>query len=262
MGFFSQRRIHKSVAEHGVVDVSEKAGVRSLHLGSSTIQSSMRVSAPNKLELNYTRSMMAFLLFHPAPRDFLMIGLGGGSLVKYVYHYLPQSHTTAIEINPQVVAVARTHFCLPEDDERLSVLVEEGGQYVATHPGASDVLICDGFDGQALSEPLTTALFFVDCRRALRDNGIFVINLWGSDPRFPTYLERVNEAFDNRTLCLPTEKHGNILVFGFVREQGSPTWDTLRERARRLEVDHDLEFLRFVERLGELNPRTDKRLLI
>ncbi len=262
MGFFSRRKIHKSVAEHGVVDVSEQDGVRSLHLGSDTVQSSMRLSAPNALELHYTRSMMAFLLFHPEPREILMIGLGGGSLVKYTYHHLPECRTTALETNPQVLAVARSHFFVPPDDERLAVLLEEGAQYVATHPACADIILSDGFDGQTLAEPLSTQLFFTDCRRALRHNGVFAINLWGSDPLFPTYLQRISDAFDGLVLSLPTERHGNIIVFGFAHGQNSPTWDTLRERARALQTRHDLDFLRFVERLRDLNVSTERRLLV
>lgn len=262
MAFFTKRRIHKAFSESGNVDVSEHDGVRSLHLGSTTVQSSMRLSAPNALELNYTQSMMAFLLFHPDPREVLMIGLGGGSLAKYVYHYLPGCHTTALDTNPQVIAVARSHFFLPPDDDRLAVLLEEGGQYVATHPACADVILSDGFDGQTLAEPLSTQLFFSDCRRALRANGIFAINLWGSDPQFPTYLQRVSDSFDGLTLCLPSERHGNIIVFGFARTQNSPTWESLRERARALQSVHDLDFLRFVDRLRDLNAHTEKRLLI
>ena len=41
------------------------------------IQSAMRLEDPFALELDYTRCMMAFLLFHPEPRRALMIGLGG-----------------------------------------------------------------------------------------------------------------------------------------------------------------------------------------
>lgn len=262
MRFFSKRRIHKSVAEDGSVDVSEQDGVRSLHLGSDTVQSSMRIAAPNALELHYTRSMMAFLLFQPEPREVLMIGLGGGSLVKYVYHHLAECHTTALEINPQVVAVARNLFFVPPDDDRLAILLEEGAQYVATHPACADVILSDGFDGEMLAEPLSTQLFFTDCRRALRPNGVFAINLWGSDPLFPTYLQRISAAFDGMTLCLPSERHGNIIVFGLARSQNNPAWDDLRERARVLQGSHDLDFLRFVERLRDLNEHTDKRLLI
>ena len=38
------------------VEVSEKDGIRSLHLGSETVQSSMRLADPTELVLSYTRA--------------------------------------------------------------------------------------------------------------------------------------------------------------------------------------------------------------
>ncbi|MEW6690321.1 MAG: spermidine synthase, partial [Pseudomonadota bacterium] len=66
--------------------VSEERGVRHLHIGGEAIQSAMRLADPWALELEYTRCMLTFLLFHPAPRRALMIGLGGGSLAKFFHH--------------------------------------------------------------------------------------------------------------------------------------------------------------------------------
>ncbi|MFA7243158.1 MAG: polyamine aminopropyltransferase [Sulfuricellaceae bacterium] len=262
MSLLSRWRIHKAVADRAAVDVSERDGVRSLHLGNDTVQSSMRLSAPNDLELPYTRSMMAFLLFHPEPKNILMVGLGGGSLPKFVYHRMPETRITVLEINDQVITIARCLFCLPPDDERLSVRLEDGGEYVPTHPDCADIILSDGFDGETLAESLSTQRYFSDCRQALTPNGVFAINLWGSDKNFQTYFQRISDCFDSLALCLPSEKHGNIVVLGFKRSQGNPRWDELRDRARALETQYGLDFPRFVERLRDLNLHTAKRLLI
>src|SRR2546425_2346841 len=70
------------------IAVSDARGVRTLHVGGEAIQSSMRLDDPFALALDYTRCMMAFLLFHPQPREVLMIGLGGGSLPKFFHKNL------------------------------------------------------------------------------------------------------------------------------------------------------------------------------
>jgi hypothetical protein len=41
------------------IDISEQAGVRYLHFGSTWIQGAMRIARPWNLELEYTREMMA-----------------------------------------------------------------------------------------------------------------------------------------------------------------------------------------------------------
>src|SRR4030081_554830 len=75
--------------------VSASRGLRTLHVGGDAIQSSMRLDDPFALALDYTRCMMAFLLFHPAPREALMIGLGGGSLVKFFHKNMKKTQVRA-----------------------------------------------------------------------------------------------------------------------------------------------------------------------
>ncbi len=49
------------------VDVSELDGVRSMHIGSETIQSSMNIADPFFLELNYTKVMSLCFIFNSLP---------------------------------------------------------------------------------------------------------------------------------------------------------------------------------------------------
>ena len=79
------------------VAVSDARGVRTLHVGGEAIQSAMRLNDPFALALDYTRCMMAFLLFHPEPREVLMIGLGGGSLAKFFYKKLRSTRVKVVE---------------------------------------------------------------------------------------------------------------------------------------------------------------------
>ena len=78
------------------IEISEKAGVRYLHFSSEWIQGAMRIRTPDALELAYTRDMMACLLLREPlwPREVLMVGLGAGSLAKFVYRQLPETRIT------------------------------------------------------------------------------------------------------------------------------------------------------------------------
>ena len=57
----------------------------SLHFDIAAIQSRMRRADPTALELDYTRTMMGFLLIEANPASLLMIGLGGGSLPTFCH---------------------------------------------------------------------------------------------------------------------------------------------------------------------------------
>lgn len=253
MKFLAKWRVRKPAEDAETVYVSERFGVRSLHIGSDTVQSAMRLAKPNDLELSYTRSMMAFLLFMPPPKHTLMIGLGGGSLAKFMYHRLPGARIVVVEVNQRVVDIARQYFNVPANDSHLDVIVADGGEYAAREAVAADVVIVDGYDADAHAEELASRSFYAACRQRLRPDGMLVVNLWGGDKLFTTLLQRIEAAFPDGTLCLPAERPGNVIVFGFRRNPGPVSWKKLHERAQALENELGLEFPKFVEGLRKMN---------
>lgn len=262
MGLLSRVSFRRNRKAPDDVDVSERDGIRSLHLGSDTVQSSMRIADPSELVLSYTRAMMGFMLFHTQPRHVLMIGLGGGSLAKYFYHRLPETSIVAIENNAKVISAARSYFAVPPDDRRLRVLHDDGASFVREHPACCDVMMVDAYDGNSQVLELASESFYVDAHRCLEPGGVMVVNLWSSDTRFDTFLQRIERAFNGLIVCLPAERHGNVAVFALKRRPTMTRWDQLRDRAVQLEALTGLEFGKFVGRLTNLNPHTDNRLLI
>lgn len=236
------------------VEISEKKGVRYLHLGGDAVQSAMRVRDPYALELEYTRAMMCFLLLRPEVARIGLIGLGGGSLAKFIHRGLPQAALEVLEINPEVVAAAQAFFFLPGNDARLRVRVGDGADYVRERQADLDVLLVDGYDARRIVDALASPEFYAACARALCPGGIAAFNLWGSDAMFETYRDRISQAFAGRVLILPAEKKGNIQVFALAPPVPDLEWAGLRERARQLESRHGLEFSRFLDRLRAWNP--------
>ncbi len=255
-------RIRKAADDAETVYISEKFGVRSLHIGSDTVQSAMRLAAPNDLELSYTRSMMGFLLFNEKPKSVLMIGLGGGSVAKFIYHRMPWSKIRVIEINERVLTVARRYFEVPPDDTRFEVILCDGAEFVSRPAVCADLLVVDGYDGESLVEALSSNAFYCDCHDRLNKGGMLVVNLWGGDRAFHDNLKRIEAAFPEGTLCLPAEKPGNVIVFGFRSTPGRQDWPALEQRGAALEAAYGLGFSRFVEGLRRMNRYDDKYLLI
>ncbi|HKX53469.1 MAG TPA: polyamine aminopropyltransferase [Nitrosospira sp.] len=237
-----------------LVHLSEEYGIRSLHLGSSMVQSTMRIAAPNELQLAYTQCMMCFLLFHPRPKNVLMIGLGGGSLTKFVYWQLPKVKTTVIEINPQVVSIARSQFYVPADDERLQVLIGEGSEYLAAHAASTDVLMVDGFDDGRQVAALCTQAFYDHASKALTRNGVLVVNLLSRDGRVHEYLARLENSFGGCIATILAEPYGNLIVFAFKRAPTKPAWEELQATAKALEKEFSLPFTKFAQKLPHRRP--------
>jgi spermidine synthase len=205
---------------------------------------------------------MCFLLFNANIKNVLAIGLGGGSLPKYIYAYCPEIFTRVIEINPRIIQIARSQFEVPDNDERLEVLEGDGLQYLAEHTGTADVLLIDAFDSNGIPPDFCSQDFFDQCATTLSSEGILAINLWGSDKKFDIYLQRIEQSFAGNVLILPTGKPGNIAVFGFKREPADLRIASLRERAKMLEKTHKIEFLQFVEKLAEHNQSSNNRIFM
>ena len=144
-----------------------------------SVQSEMRIDDPDALVNEYTRKMMAFLLFCPEPRRILMIGLGGGSLVKFCSRRLRSTHVTVVEIDANVIAL-RDHFRIPPDGTDLRVIHGDGARYVAGLIDTAefpDVLLVDAYDRDGISRSIAAPEFIEHSRRILGDGGVFVMNL-------------------------------------------------------------------------------------
>ena len=223
------------------VGISEHGNIRSLHLGSETVQSSMNVDYPAELVLSYSRAMMAWLLFAENVRHITQIGLGGGSFVRWIDAHLPEVEQTAVEINPQVISVARGLFELPFEGEKFEIIEADGAEYIKTLRGGTDILLVDGFDGVQIIDALVAEPFFADCRTALSDNGIFVTNWWSGDKRYPLFLQRLAQVFEQRVLCVPAETHGNVAVLAFQNQAPQPL-AALQKKAAKLGEQYGLDF--------------------
>lgn len=245
-----------------MVEISERNGIRYLHLGGPAVQSAMRLKDPYGLELEYTRAMLAFLLFVREPRDIALIGLGGGSLAKYIHRHLAESRLTVLEIHAEVVAAARSYFLLPQDDDRLNVHIGDGAAYVQANPASRDVLLVDGYDAKRIVDALASAEFYRACHAMLRPGGVAVFNLWGSDAYFPRYHDRIARAFGEHTLQLPAEKKGNVIVFAFRKPLPEVGLARLESEADRLQAWLGLEFPAFVARMRQWNPLSAHAFLL
>ncbi|MBE9607856.1 fused MFS/spermidine synthase [Chitinilyticum piscinae] len=260
---FRSKRFSKTSADDIVIDISEDAGIRKLHFGGDDTQSAMRISNPTELVLSYSRCVFGSLLFADAPRDMLLIGLGGGSIAKWVHEFLPETKQTVVELHQQVINVARSMFYLPEDDERLSVLAADGAAHVYGMPlESTDFIVMDAYSATGIAPPLATAEFFQACCDRLREGGVLAVNLWGSDKRFAQYCDLISAVFGSRILLLPARQKGNVIAFGFKRALNNPKWAELTDRAAELEARYPLEFREFVSDLARMNPHNDRRLFI
>lgn len=118
----------------------------------------------------------------------------------------------AVEINPQIVPLARKYFGL--DTAAFNLVIGDGRRFLEKTQATYDAVILDAFIGDSSPAHLMTVESFQAVRRVLRPNGVVVVNsfadLSGSGDFYATSLYRTMQS-----------------VFASVKVHGSPSGNAL-----------------------------------
>lgn len=248
------RIIHRDKRGGSEIIVAEAGNRRSLYLNGDTLQSSMYIDQPAALVMEYSHAMMCSLLFVGRPRQVLLIGLGGASLVRFLFGLLPDTAIEVAEIDPGVIETARKFFLLGEDSSRLRVCAQAGEELVQKRleAGSSyDLVLVDAFDDHGAARALLERSFLDNCRRLLTGHGVFAMNLWNRpQDRFPAIFATVAEVFRGNALQLPlTEAYGNAIAFGFASPVKPRELHRLRPMAKKLGQQSGINLARYLRML-------------
>ena len=191
--------------------------MRFLHLGTPTVQGSMKLSRPYDIHLEYVQRMMGWLLFADLDKvhelHAMQLGLGASSLTKFCYKHLCMQ-TTAIELNPNVIETCRLWFNLPEDDSRLNVILGDALDAVVNEAwlGKIDALQVDLSDQDAKLPSLDSESFYADCKQLLTDTGCMTVNLFGSKANIQSSIRKITLAFGNEAMWIFKPTKANTIV--------------------------------------------------
>lgn len=182
----------------GSVFVTEDAdGLRTLRFERfGARQTVVKPGDPSHLELAYARVLPLAFAFVDQPRSALVIGLGGGTIPSFLRHVYPSMKIDAVDIDPVVVEVARSHFGFKED-AAMKAHVADGREYVEQSKDRYDLIFLDGFGADSVPVHLTTREFLTAVRDRLAPGGIVVGNLWGRDVnrRYDAMVRTYREVF-------------------------------------------------------------------
>ncbi|MDR5710301.1 MAG: fused MFS/spermidine synthase [Armatimonadota bacterium] len=160
------------------ITVSDEGGVRYLKLDNYW-QSAMDLQDPNRTVFRYADYMHVGMLFVPDPERVLLIGVGGGTIPKQYLRDYPGVHMDMVDIDPQVIEVARRYFHVPVGG-RLRAFAEDGRQFVRRASGRYDQVLMDAYLRDTLPFHLATREFFQEVRGVLTSRGVFVMNVIGA----------------------------------------------------------------------------------
>lgn len=233
--------------DSGYPRIVDDGETRALYFDPRNVQSRMRKDAPHELQLGYTRTMMGFLLLQPAPRDIVVVGLGGGSLSKFCHYHLPECVVTTVEIDPKIIAL-RDEFAIPADNAHFRIVCADAVDYLANRAGVADAILLDGFADYGLPHSLSNPLFYDKCYRSLRDGGVLVANLWDKDATLERCRDYIGARFNRHIATAGAAPSKNVIAFA-AKNPRLPAWPELQRRALNLQQEMDLDFPQMLDEL-------------
>lgn len=160
------------------IRIVEQGAIRILQIGRIQ-QSSMYLDAIFDTDFDYPGYLHITVAVAPDAKRTLVIGLGGATVVKRMWRDYPEMHIDTVELEPRVAELARTDFALP-DDERISVYVGDGREFVESCSAVYDIVIVDAFDDDQVPRPLITEEFHRHVIAHLSQDGVLAYNMHGS----------------------------------------------------------------------------------
>jgi spermidine synthase len=178
---------HEEVSAFSRIRVRRDGDVRALTFvrdnGQEVVQSRVSMTAPHTLLSPYARSMFASYLYQPHPRRVLIVGLGGGAMVRFLRHHEPQVHIDAVEIDPVVVRLADEYFGV-RSGGNVRVHTADAVAFVESTTDRYDLILMDAFlrpssdtDATGVPTALKTLAFLARLKQALTDGGVVAFNV-------------------------------------------------------------------------------------
>lgn len=193
------------------------------------------------------------LLMHPNPKNVLVIGGGDGGTIREVLKHPALESVTMVELDPKVVEISKKY--LPEvsrgafDNPKLTLIHEDGFEYLAKHLDEFDLIIVDSCDPVGAAEILFSSEFFALCKGALKEGGYLVTQNGTTfnqlQDEVPVCHQRRLEHFDWATYYLaPVPCYaGGFMAFGITGKTEGIKQPSQEELAKRIEeMDSGLKY--------------------
>lgn len=225
--------------------------------GLDPIQSEMNLSKPRDLVLSYTQVMMAALPLADNQRRILLIGLGGASMQKFLQDLLPETALETVEIDPEVVRIAREFFGFEPDDNQI-ISVGDGRVFIENSKKLYDIIFLDAYGPDSIPYSLATQEFLEAVRDRLAKGGVVCSNLLTRNPRFWDMVKTYAEVFPELRLIKPP-RSGNAILFAPLNRPGL-TAEVWARQAADFEEEHptDLSLPRLIRSHAEDRVRIPK----
>jgi len=142
----------------------------------TSIQSKILINNPLDLFSDYAKGMALVTGMIKNPRNIVILGGGGSILMNFFHNFFPYAKVTGVEINQQVINIAKSYFGF-ESSDSFQIINLDGIKYLENNEGEIDLLILDIFTNKGQPPQFTTLEFYKLCYSRLSNNGVFCLNI-------------------------------------------------------------------------------------
>ncbi len=136
------------------------------------------------------RKLLRFIPKDHAPKDVLLLGLGGGGAVREIKRRFPKAHIVAVEYDPVMVEIAQTIYLNPHDLESVEIVVGDARDPLSAFSKKYDVIFVDLFVGSSVSPLLETDLFLKQLVSSLHRDGYLAVNFYKQKKNISVLFDR------------------------------------------------------------------------
>ena len=240
ISFVEAKELHRERSLYRNVIVTEKNNIRCMRFETrrkkKSNQACINLKKSNELVFEYTQSILAGLVFNPAPKNILVIGLGGGVLPQVFESVLSDTVITSVEIDPAVVSIAKEFFNYREND-RIKTSTQDGRVFIKRALRKNkkyDWIILDAFNGDYIPEHLLTLEFLQEVKGLLSPNGLLSANTFSSSELY-NYESVTYQAVFNQLQILQSPTKGNRVIFACNCENFNKVPEVNNKLAKQLE---------------------------
>jgi len=173
--------VYEITSAHHHIRVVDEGGIRMLSFDGS-METRMSLQNPLQGHFEYTEFFHVPFLWNPLMTNVLMIGLGGGSTQRSYAHYYPHITVHSVEIDPEVVSVAREFFHVEQSPKHV-VHIADGRMFLRRTREQFGAILMDAYVhtryGGAIPHQLATKEFFELASSHLTTNGVLAYNVMG-----------------------------------------------------------------------------------
>lgn len=235
--------------------LQDKEGIRYLNSSDSATQSAIDLNNPHKIILKNLEYAMGCLMFMQTPKNILLLGVAGGSLIHFFRHHLPSSHITGIDYDEALLKDMQSEFLLPKADKNLTYIIADAQTWIKQNDSQFDLIVVDLFNEQAMPEWVLNKDFMLDIKQHLNQGGCVSWNtLISSDHAFTQFYNALRLVFNKHTLCLAADDYENTIAYSFNYELEDASMGHLFQLAQQQSEQYDIPFLEILNVIFNTNP--------